>query len=243
DRAPLAARPWLARDLGRACHRGDHQLGAAHRVRVPVRAVHGLRGLHPHPDPRGTRPHRLHRHRDHQGYRAHRAAGPRRRADHVPRLRGPVHRPGNRPEGDGHRPGRRDPARRHRGARPARARPGRGLRPVELVAAPLGVTPAADARRPGDGQRAGRGARCRVTGAEQMITMGRVTAVAGAGPLFLSVLAVHVVAVITGALAATAPKRRGWHTRAGTVYYWAITVVFATATAMTALRPARDYYL
>jgi len=86
-----------------------------------------------------------------------------------------------------------------------------------------------------------------------MITMGRVTAVgfahalAGTGPLFLSVLAVHVVAgltaVITGALAATAPKRRGRHTRAGTVYYWAITVVFATATAMTALRPARDYYL
>jgi lysylphosphatidylglycerol synthetase-like protein (DUF2156 family) len=80
-----------------------------------------------------------------------------------------------------------------------------------------------------------------------MITMGRVTALAGPGPLFLSVLAVHVVAgltaVITGALAATAPKRRGRHTRAGTVYYWAITVVFATATAMTALRPARDYYL
>jgi hypothetical protein len=27
------------------------------------------------------------------------------------------------------------------------------------------------------------------------------------------------------------------------VYYWAITVVSATATAMTALRPTRDYYL
>lgn len=101
-----------------------------------------------------------------------------------------------------------------------------------------------------------------------MITMGSVTAVAGpghgglrlaaaaggfahalagVGPAFLSFLAVHVAAgltaVIAGALAATAPKRRGRHTRSGTVYYWAITVVFATATAMTTLRPARDYYL
>ncbi len=76
---------------------------------------------------------------------------------------------------------------------------------------------------------------------------GFAHALAGAGPVFLSFLAVHVAAgltaVIAGALAATAPKRRGRHTRSGTVYYWAITVVFATATAMTALRPARDYYL
>jgi len=72
-------------------------------------------------------------------------------------------------------------------------------------------------------------------------------ALAGAGPLFLSFLAVHVptglAAVVSGALAATARKRRGRHTRCGTVYYWAITVVFATATAMTATRPARDWYL
>jgi lysylphosphatidylglycerol synthetase-like protein (DUF2156 family) len=72
-------------------------------------------------------------------------------------------------------------------------------------------------------------------------------AVAGTGPVFLAFLAIHVpaglAAVISGALAATAPKRRGRHTRAGTVYYWAITVVFATATAMAAIRPARDWYL
>jgi hypothetical protein len=72
-------------------------------------------------------------------------------------------------------------------------------------------------------------------------------AIAGTGPVFLAFLGVHVLggltAVLAGALAATAPKRRGRHTRAGTVYYWAITVVFATATAMTAMRPARDYYL
>ncbi|HMH92474.1 MAG TPA: hypothetical protein VK586_15485 [Streptosporangiaceae bacterium] len=85
------------------------------------------------------------------------------------------------------------------------------------------------------------------TGLHLAATGGFAHALAGAGPLFLSFLAVHVgaglTAVITGALAATAPKRRGRHTRAGIVYYWAITVVFATATAMTALRPARDFYL
>jgi lysylphosphatidylglycerol synthetase-like protein (DUF2156 family) len=72
-------------------------------------------------------------------------------------------------------------------------------------------------------------------------------AVAGAGPAFLAFLAVHVpaglAAVISGALAATAPKRRGRHTLCGAIYYWAIVIVFATATAMAAIRPARDWYL
>lgn len=72
-----------------------------------------------------------------------------------------------------------------------------------------------------------------------MITMGSVTTMAGPG----LITGPHLTTVISGALAAAAPKRRGRHTRAGTVYYWAITVVFATATAMTALRPPRDYYL
>jgi hypothetical protein len=76
---------------------------------------------------------------------------------------------------------------------------------------------------------------------------GFAHALAGVGPVFACFLAVHVAAgltaVITGALAATAPKRRGRHTRSGTVYYRAITVVFATSTALAALRPARDSYL
>jgi lysylphosphatidylglycerol synthetase-like protein (DUF2156 family) len=76
---------------------------------------------------------------------------------------------------------------------------------------------------------------------------GLSQAVAGTGPVFLAFLAIHVpaglAAVISGALAATAPKRHGRHTLAGTVYYWAIVIVFATATAMAAIRPARDWYL
>ncbi len=72
-------------------------------------------------------------------------------------------------------------------------------------------------------------------------------ALAGAGTMFLAFLAIHVLgglaAVISGLLAATAPKQRGRHTRAGTIYYWAIITVSATAVAMTAMRPARDWYL
>lgn len=78
-------------------------------------------------------------------------------------------------------------------------------------------------------------------------TSGFSTAIAGTGPVFLAFLAIHVpagfTAVISGVLAATAPKRHGRHTRAGTVYYRAIAVVSATAAAMAAIRPAQDWYL
>jgi hypothetical protein len=74
-----------------------------------------------------------------------------------------------------------------------------------------------------------------VTAAGPVLTAaapGFSRALAGTGPVFLAFLAVHVLAgltaVISGALAATAPKRRGRHTRAGTVYYRAITALFAT---------------
>ena len=69
----------------------------------------------------------------------------------------------------------------------------------------------------------------------------------GVGDTFLAFLAIHVLAgltaVVSGLLAATAPKRRGRHTLMGTVYYWAIAAVAGTAVAMTVMRPARDWYL
>ena len=68
-------------------------------------------------------------------------------------------------------------------------------------------------------------------------------AVAGTGPVFLAFLAIHVpaglAAVISGALAATAPKRHGRHTRAGTTYFWAIAVVFAVGRASLAVSHSR----
>jgi hypothetical protein len=68
-----------------------------------------------------------------------------------------------------------------------------------------------------------------------------------AGPVFLVALAVHVLAggvgVVTGALAATATKRQGRHTRAGTVYLAAMCVVFATASLLAGLRWHHDWQL
>jgi len=67
------------------------------------------------------------------------------------------------------------------------------------------------------------------------------------GPLFLAFVAVHlaagVVAVITRIVAMLSRKRPGHHPQAGTVYYWALAVVFATMTIPAASRFAADYDL
>jgi hypothetical protein len=64
---------------------------------------------------------------------------------------------------------------------------------------------------------------------------------------FLAILAVHVLAaltaVLTGAMAAIATKGSPRHIRAGRWYYRALTVVFASALALTAMRPRQDYPL
>jgi hypothetical protein len=71
--------------------------------------------------------------------------------------------------------------------------------------------------------------------------------VGSTAPAFLAFLAVHVIAgltaVITGAAAAVARKGSPRHIRAGRWYYRAITAVFATATALAAMRCAQDWYL
>jgi hypothetical protein len=73
------------------------------------------------------------------------------------------------------------------------------------------------------------------------------TEVGSTAPLFLAVLAVHVLAalaaVLTGATAALTSKGSPRHLRAGRWYYRALTGVFATALALTAMRPRQDYHL
>jgi hypothetical protein len=68
-----------------------------------------------------------------------------------------------------------------------------------------------------------------------------------AGPLFAVALGVHIlsglVAVVAGALAATARKRPGRHPRAGRVYLWALTGIFTTATVMSVIRWQHDAHL
>lgn len=65
-------------------------------------------------------------------------------------------------------------------------------------------------------------------------------------PLFLSIVAVHVAAGVTctvaGIVAMLAPKRRGRHPSAGTVYYWSLVVVFLSMAALSVLRwPANNH--
>jgi hypothetical protein len=82
-----------------------------------------------------------------------------------------------------------------------------------------------------------------------MVTASRILGdqVGSTAPAFLAILAIHVLAgltaVITGAAAALARKGSRRHIRAGRWYYRAITTVFATATALAAMRWAQDYYL
>jgi hypothetical protein len=72
--------------------------------------------------------------------------------------------------------------------------------------------------------------------------------VPSSAPVFRTFLAVHVtaafIAVVSGAWAGFARhKGRGRHTRLGDVYFCAICVVFATATAMAVMRWREDYHL
>jgi uncharacterized membrane protein HdeD (DUF308 family) len=88
-----------------------------------------------------------------------------------------------------------------------------------------------------------------VAGAGDMATVSRIagTDVGSTAPVFLAFLAVHVIAgltaVLTGAIAALARKGSRRHVRAGRWFYRAITVVFATATILAAMRWRQDYRL
>ena len=82
-----------------------------------------------------------------------------------------------------------------------------------------------------------------------MVTASRILGdqVGSTAPAFLAFLALHVLAgltaVLTGAIAALASKGSPRHVRAGRWFYRAITVVFATATALAAMRWRQDYDL
>jgi primosomal protein N' len=66
-------------------------------------------------------------------------------------------------------------------------------------------------------------------------------------PLFLAVLGIHVAValgcVVTGCVAILSKKRAGRHPKFGTIYYWCLLVVFLTATILSVMRWAENYYL
>lgn len=66
-------------------------------------------------------------------------------------------------------------------------------------------------------------------------------------PLFLAVVAVHVLlglaCTVTGIIAMLSTKGRGRHSNFGTIYFWCLSGVFATAVALSVVRWAEDYHL
>jgi len=66
-------------------------------------------------------------------------------------------------------------------------------------------------------------------------------------PFFLAVVGLHIlvalVCVITGVVAMLSDKRPGRHPTFGTIYYWCLSVVFVSATVLSAIRWAEDYHL
>ena len=66
-------------------------------------------------------------------------------------------------------------------------------------------------------------------------------------PVFLAFVAVHVVVglacVIAGLVAMLSAKRPGRHPVAGTTYYWSLALVFASMSALSAMRWPEDAHL
>jgi len=65
--------------------------------------------------------------------------------------------------------------------------------------------------------------------------------------VFLTMVGIHVllglVCVVAGAVAMLSPKRNGRHPLFGTVYFWCLSAVFASAASLAAVRWAEDYHL
>jgi len=66
-------------------------------------------------------------------------------------------------------------------------------------------------------------------------------------PLFLGIIALHVLAgltaVVSGLFAMRLPKGRGRHSRVGAVYFWSLAALFASATALSVMRWTHDVHL
>ena len=62
-------------------------------------------------------------------------------------------------------------------------------------------------------------------------------------PCWLYTFRLGLLAVVTGAVAMFAEKRRGSHTSAGSIYFWSLTALFATSTALATMRWSDDYHL
>lgn len=66
-------------------------------------------------------------------------------------------------------------------------------------------------------------------------------------PVFIAVVRFHIlvgiVCVAAGATAMLSAKGRGRHSTFGTIYYWCLAIVVATATGLSVVRWAENYHL
>jgi hypothetical protein len=66
-------------------------------------------------------------------------------------------------------------------------------------------------------------------------------------PVFLAALGAHILGglscVVSGVIAMLSQKRPGRHPRFGTIYYYCLSLVFASATILSVMRWAEDYHL
>jgi uncharacterized membrane protein len=66
-------------------------------------------------------------------------------------------------------------------------------------------------------------------------------------PVFLTIVGLHVlialVCVVAGFIAMLSPKGPGRHPTVGTIYFWSLSLVFISATMLTAMRWREDYHL
>jgi uncharacterized membrane protein len=66
-------------------------------------------------------------------------------------------------------------------------------------------------------------------------------------PIFLTIVGLHVLvalaAVVSGVVAMPSPKRAGRHPTCGRIYFWSLSLVFLSATALSAMRRKEDYHL
>jgi hypothetical protein len=66
-------------------------------------------------------------------------------------------------------------------------------------------------------------------------------------PVLLAIVAFHIfvglICVLSGAVAMLSPKGAGRHPRFGKIYFWALAIVFVSATVLAATRWADDYHL
>jgi len=68
-------------------------------------------------------------------------------------------------------------------------------------------------------------------------------AVPSVDPVFLAVVRFHIVVGIVVVVTGATAMLRGRHSTAGTVYYWSLAIIGATATELSLVRWEEDYHL